>query len=98
MVKQRLGLTSRYVCQRLQQLTESIYGEYAAKYGGEIASQVLAALLAVAEPKWTSPDSVDTGGPSSERRRFNNSRPWFTYSSMAKRRSIGAAAYTHCMS
>jgi len=41
-LKQRLGLSSRNVCQRLQQLTESIYGEYMAQHGSSIASSVLA--------------------------------------------------------
>lgn len=40
-LKQRIGLSSRNVCQRLQQLTEKIYGEYMAKHGSSIASHVL---------------------------------------------------------
>ena len=37
----KIGLTSRYVCQRLQQITERIYGGYMMDHGHSIASLVL---------------------------------------------------------
>jgi hypothetical protein len=39
-IKQKLGLTSRYVCQRLQGITEAMYGDFMKAHGGEIASLV----------------------------------------------------------
>lgn len=40
-VRLKLGLTSRNVCQRLHQLTEALYGDFMEKHGHEIASKVL---------------------------------------------------------
>ncbi len=39
--KYKQGLTSRYCCQRLQQLTESIYRDFMREHGRAIASLVL---------------------------------------------------------